>query len=113
MKENNENKKWLSKDDFIKALEEKGIEYDKSQIEYSYFPWKEVEWSINNNLKSKYRPQPEPNHTPCPLCGKPSEELLWIDFDYPHNSLSRIYGLLTICQKCKCQVQFIPLPIFD
>lgn len=105
-------KKWLSKNDFIKALEEKGIEFDKSQIEYIYRPWDEVERSLNNGLNTQHKLKPLPNHSPCPLCGKPSEELLWIYHDIDPDTWHCVYGLLSICPNCKCQVEFIGLPIF-
>ena len=105
-------KKWLSKNDFIKALEEKGIEFDKSQIEYIYRPWDEVERSLNNGLNTQHKLKPLPNHSPCPLCGKPSEELLWICHDIDPDTWHCVCGLLSICPNCKCQVEFINLPIF-
>ena len=44
----------LSKEELIKALDEKGIEYDRNQIEDAYFPLEDVKECLDNDK------------TPCP-----------------------------------------------
>lgn len=46
----------------------------------------------------------------CPICGKPSEELLWIDFCSPASTWKNLCGRsgpLSICPECRWQVEFI------
>ena len=68
-------------DDLKKALDEKGIEYDEWKLREPYFPLKDVEACMNDcgsefvKLLSERRIEDKTNHRPCPLCGKPSEEL--------------------------------------
>lgn len=98
-----ENMKLLSLEDIIKALDEKGIEYDKREIEYPYFPLEDVEACLNNET------EPSANQLPCPLCGKPSEELKWIHFKSPKWTRENLMGRggpMSICPECGCIVEF-------
>ncbi len=87
------------------------------------FSWEEVEDCINRKIyvdddhprlfmgiysgKILY---PIPNQVPCPICGKPSEDLYWIYYSSPKciwNRLCGRAGPLSICTDCHLQVQFI------
>ena len=68
------------------------------------FPWEDVKKCMDDKIEAV------PNHLPCPICGKPSEELDWIGFSSPKwtwdNLMGRM-GPLSICPDCHCQVEFI------
>lgn len=99
----NTNRKLLSKEKLFKALDEKGIEYDRMQISNAYFPLKDVEACMDKVIP------PLPNHLPCPLCGKPSEQLTWINFKSPQWTWKELMGRsgpLSICPDCHCLVEF-------
>lgn len=67
-------------------------------------PWEWVKPCMDDELS------PIPNRLNCPICGKKSEELLWIDFSSPKwtwEELSGEAGALSICTDCHCQVEFI------
>ncbi len=67
------------------------------------FPWWEVFERMDYKIEGKM------NHKSCPKCNLPSEELIWIDFSSPKEawrSLSGNQGPLSICPKCKIQVEF-------
>jgi hypothetical protein len=107
--------KLLPIEDLIKALDEKGIEYNRGEIEDAYFPLKDVEACMDGCRSfikhlSDRRLEDKANHRPCPLCGKPSEELKWIYFDSPkwtwENLMGRA-GPMSICPDCGCIVEFI------
>ena len=69
-----------------------------------HFPWDDVEACINDKIA------PKAQHTPCPMCGKPSEKLEWIHFCSPMStwkSLCGREGPLSICPDCHYQVEFI------
>ena len=73
---------------------------DASEI----FPWDDV-----NACMDKKEPA-RANHLSCPVCGKPSEELVWIDFCSPAWTWAQLCGRrgpLSICPDCHCQVEFI------
>lgn len=96
--------KLLPREDLIKALDEKGIEYDRNKVEDAYFPLEDVE-ACMNDVESAY-----PNHRPCPLCGKRSEELRWICFRSPNwtwDKLTGTSGSMSICPDCGCIVEYI------
>ena len=100
--------KLLPFEDLTKALKEKGIEYDEWELEEAYFPLKDVEACMNSNESSKM--ESLPNHHPCPLCRKPSEELKWIYFDSPGWTWQQLCGRagpMSICPECGCIVEFI------
>lgn len=106
------NKKLLSQEELIKALDDKGIEYDRKQIDDAYFPLKDVEACLNEEEKPilAMKVKDYPNHRPCPLCGKPSEELKWIWFDSPKLTWENLMGRagdMSICSDCRCIVEFI------
>ena len=53
---------------------------------------------------------PIPNRLSCPICGKKSENLLWIDYISPGwtwEQLAGNAGALSICKDCHCQVEYI------
>ena len=98
----------LPLEDLIKALDEKGIEYDKREISDAYFPLKDVEACLDSELSKKMGIIP--NRLPCPLCGKPSEELKWICFESPKWTWEKCLGTagpLSICPDCRCIVEYI------
>ena len=67
------------------------------------FPWEDVEACMHNDIK------PLVNEKPCPICGKPSEELKWINFispDWTWREKCGVDGKLSICTECHIQVQF-------
>ena len=100
--------KLLSLDELKKALDEKGIEYDEWEIKEAYFPLKDVEACMNSEKSEGMIA--EPNHRPCPLCGKPSEELKWIYFDSPGWTWQQLCGRsgpMSICPDCGCLVEFV------
>ncbi len=98
------NKKILSLDELIKALEGKGIKYDKRELEEPYFPLEDIEACLDRKMTAM------PNHLPCPLCGKPSEQLEWIYFHSPQWTWQNLMGRggpMSICPDCRCVVEFI------
>lgn len=102
----------LSKEELIKALDEKGIEYDRNQIEDAYFPLEDVKEFLDNDKTPcpGFKMKDLTNHLPCPLCGKPSEELHWFWFDSPRwtwENLMGSEGHMSICPDCRCLVEFI------
>ena len=100
--------KLLPIEDLIKALNEKGIEYDEGDISDAYFPLEEVEACLDTEQSAKMTAVP--NHRFCPLCGKPSEKLKWIYFDSPKwtwENLCGRCGPMSICPDCGCLVEFI------
>ena len=116
MNDNLNEKGLLPLEDLIKALDEKGIEYDKREISDAYFPLKDVEACLNDTNSSFVKLLSEPyiknnaNRRACPLCGKPSEELKWICFKSPQwtwQNLSGRGGPMSICPDCRCIVEFI------
>jgi tetratricopeptide (TPR) repeat protein len=70
------------------------------------FPWSDVmdclsEKLDNNNFKEKHS---------CPKCGLRSQQLIWIQFKSPQWTWEKLCGRkgpLSICPKCRIQVQFI------
>lgn len=112
MNDNLKEKGLLPLEELIKTLEEKGIDYDRKQIEDAYFPLKDVEACLNEGGKPiiARKGKDYPNHRPCPLCGKPSEELKWIWFDSPKLTWENLMGRagdMSICSECRCIVEFI------
>lgn len=104
--------KLLPYEDLIKALKEKGIEYDEREIEEAYFPLEDVEACLKECQSSKISDRHLEDYTncrPCPLCGKPSEELEWIYFESPKwtwDNMMGQAGTLSICPDCGCLVEF-------
>lgn len=108
--------KLLPLEDLIKALDEKGIEYNKYEIRDPYFPLKDVEACMDDcgsefikHLSERHFENKE-NHRPCPLCGKPSEELKWITFISSQRTWQNLCGRggpMSICPDCGCIVEFI------
>ncbi len=93
----------LPLEELIKVLDEKGVDYDELDISDQYFPLKDVEACMNAKIIA------EPNHRPCPLCKKPSEELQWIYFKSPDWTWKRLCGRagpMSICPDCGCIVEF-------
>ena len=116
MDKTNNNIKLLPFDDLKKALDEKGIEYDEWKLRKPYFPLKDVEACMDDcgsefiKLLSERRIEDKTNHRPCPLCGKPSEELKWICFNSPTWTWKNLMGRggpMSICPDCGCIVEFI------
>lgn len=52
MNDNLKEKGLLPLEELIKTLEEKGIDYDRKQIEDAYFPLKDVEACLNEGGKT-------------------------------------------------------------
>lgn len=101
--------KLLSLNELKKALDEKGIEYDDREIEEAYFPLEDVEACMNTEESAKTKMPAGSNYRPCPLCGKPSEELKWIYFDSPGWTWQQLCGRagpMSICPDCGCIVEF-------
>jgi len=99
--------KLLPFEELIKNLDEKGIEYDKWELEKAYFPLKDVEACMNSEKTAKMTPFS--NLRACPLCGKPSEELKWIWFKSPQWTWQKLCGRagpMSICPDCGCIVEF-------
>lgn len=70
------------------------------------FPWNDVKLCFKDKLKSK----DFENHDNCPNCKLKSEKLIWIKFRSPEwtwQNLCGRAGPLSICPKCKIQVEFI------
>ena len=68
------------------------------------FPWGDVNECMNDKI------EPLAGHLPCPICGMPSEKLLWIHFDSPAWTWEKLCGRagkLSICSDCHSQVEFI------
>lgn len=108
MNDNLKDMKLVDLEELIKALDEKGIEYDRNQIADAYFPLEDVEACLDSELSKKMYIYP--NRIPCPLCGKPSEELKWIYFESPKwtwDSCMGTAGPLSICPDCHCLVEYI------
>ena len=110
--------KLLPLEDLINALDEKGVNYDEREIREAYFPLKDVETCMNDCgsefiklLSEDYlKDKGKANRRPCPLCGKPSEELKWITFNSPQRTWQNLCGRggpMSICQDCGCIVEFI------
>ena len=100
--------KLLPLEDLIKALDEKGIEYNRDIISNAYFPLEDVKACMNSEIPIKI--DKYPNHLPCPLCGKPSEELMWIYFESPKwtwDTYMGTAGPLSICPDCHSLVEYI------
>lgn len=102
----------LPLEELIKALDEKGIEYDRNKIRYPYFPLEDVKECLDNDKTPcpGFKMKDLTNHLPCPLCGKPSEELHWFWFDSPRwtwENLMGSEGHMSICPDCRCLVEFI------
>lgn len=70
----------------------------------SIYCWEDVEKCMEDRIEAV------PNRLPCPICGKPSEELHWIAFSTPQwtweNLMGRM-GAMSICTDCHCQVEFM------
>lgn len=68
------------------------------------FPWDDVNKCLDKKIPALA------NHLSCPICGKASEDLVWINFNSPEwtwdNYCGR-YGPLSICPKCHYQVEFL------
>jgi hypothetical protein len=107
MKEEKQNKKFSFTKAFLEnrlkpceAMREGKGTIEKPEI----YPWEWVKPCMNDVLDSI------PNSLSCPICGKRSEDLLWIDYMSPKwtwQQLSGRGGALSICQDCHCQVEFI------
>lgn len=67
------------------------------------YPWKDVEACMDKTLPALS------DHLPCPICGKPSEELKWIRFMTPKWTWKNFMGVggpMSICTDCHRQVEF-------
>ena len=77
---------------------------DETESLGEIFPWPDVEVCINEKVVERA------NHFPCPLCGKKSEHLIWINFRSPDWTWQQECGRegpLSICPDCHFQVAFI------
>lgn len=95
--------KILPLEELIRLLEEKGVEYDYLKCKAPYFPLEDVEACMDNEISAL------PNHRPCPLCGKPSEQLKCIHFCSPKWTWDKLMGrsgAISICPDCRCLVEF-------
>ena len=84
-------------------MEEKETEKSVTEERYKIFPWADVDRCMENVI------EPEANGKSCPVCGKPSEQLHWIDFRSPQwtwENLCGRRGFMSICKECRCQVEF-------
>lgn len=112
MSKEKEGLKLLSKDELIKALDEKGIEYDRNKIRYPYFPLEDVKACLDGGKTARFglKMKDLANHRPCPLCGKLSEDLKWFWFESPRwtwiNLMGRA-GHMSLCPDCRCLIEFI------
>ena len=102
----------LSKEELIRALDEKGIEYDRNLITDAYFPLEDVKECLDNDKTPcpGFKMKDLTNHLPCPLCGKPSEELKWFWFESPRWTWANLMGRaghMSLCPDCRCLVEFI------
>ena len=109
--EKNEKLKLLPIEELIKVLKKKGIKYDKSQIVAPYFPLEDVEACLDDEITADNCSPffTLPKHLPCPVCGKPSEQLKVIKFRSPQWTWDNWYGRmgpLSICPDCGCLVEF-------
>ena len=72
----------------------------------SQFPWADIIACFDKELpKENFK-----NHYCCPKCEQTSEELTWIQFsspDWTWEGECGSEGPLSICPKCKIQVEFI------
>jgi len=78
----------------------------KIDVFYANFPWDDVMACIENAVDGKHCI----NHAPCPKCGTPSKNLNWIEFVSPDSTwkgLMGTAGYLSICPKCRIQVESI------
>lgn len=101
--ENSKFIKLLPFEELIKALDARGAEYDKHELEESYFPLEDVEACMNNVVTTR------PDSRPCPLCGKRSDELKWIIFRSPKWTWEKLMGTsgpMSICPDCGCIVEY-------
>lgn len=90
----------------IKSLPPDMVEPDDrgTKEKPSIFPWEHVDICLEETIEVI------PNRLPCPICGKPSNELRWIHFDSPQYTWENLYGregAMSICTDCHCQVEFI------
>jgi hypothetical protein len=70
------------------------------------FPWRCVEECFNHRLSQHQFKDSER----CPLCGLKSEKLIWIQYNSPPITWRLLCGRkgpLSICPKCRIQVEFI------
>ena len=92
---------------------------EEIQRRFDYLDWKDQKKIILAFLDSgkkdrqwayaKTKMPAGSNHRPCPLCGKPSEELKWIYFDSPGWTWQQLCGRagpMSICPDCGCIVEF-------
>jgi hypothetical protein len=85
----------------------------------AFFPWPHAQQSINRIDSTVYRVAIEfaqeqfPAAHSCPSCGQSSAELFWLSICDPEPAwdagTGRV-GFLTICERCKLQVEFLVDP---
>lgn len=71
---------------------------------FEIFSWDDVKACMDKKVPARA------NHHSCPVCGKSSEELFWIDFCSPVWTWAQLCGRrgpLSICPDCQRQVEFI------
>jgi len=72
----------------------------------TFFPWDEVQACLNDKLDaSDFK-----GRKICPKCGMASEDLYWINYKSPQWTWYELCGRagpMSICPKCKIQVEFI------
>lgn len=102
---------WYSLSYSEKLLEEDPLLYARKKLEErvkaenpEIFPEEDVTICLERKI------HPYHHRLSCPICGKPSEELLWIDFCSPASTWEKLCGRsgpLSICPECGWQVEFI------
>lgn len=77
---------------------------EEMQDSNEFFPWEDVDAGMDNVIT------PLSGHERCPDCGKPSEDLKWINFSSPIWTWQNLMGCgrpMSICTDCHRQVEFI------
>lgn len=82
----------------------------------SFFPWPHVQQYIDSIDSTVYRAAVEfaqgqftAQAGPCPQCGQPASDLFWFsisDAEAAWDTGAGRVGFLTICRRCKLQVDF-------
>ena len=94
----------IKEDDGWKEIKESEIQRRLADGESDIFPWNDVEACMDKLIDVRS------NCIPCPICGKPSEDLLWIHFRSPLWTWKRLCGCegaLSICPDCHWQIEFL------
>lgn len=73
-------------------------------------PWREVIKCLDSEINNRAFK----HHMACPLCNKKSEDLAWLLFscdEKEETDAIENFGPLSICPKCRIQVEFIRLEL--